>query len=48
MFGDNLLVVNLTAITVSKLQHRYHILNCHFTKETQAMVIIKFVHIGGN
>ena len=48
MFGDNLSVVNSTLMTASKLQHRYNILNYNFTKEAQAKVIIKFVHMSGN
>ena len=48
VFGDNLLVVNSTVMTASKLQHRYNILNYQFTKESQVKGIIKFVIMRGN
>ena len=48
MFGDFFLVVNSTVITAVKIQHRYHIINYHCTRESQAKDIIKFVHMNGN
>ena len=47
MFGDNFSVVNLTIMSSGKLQRRSHILNYHLTREAQADVIIKFVHMNG-
>ena len=48
IFGDNFSVFNLTVMLASKLQHRFHILNCHFTMEAKAKGVIKFMHMNGN
>ena len=48
IFGDNFLVSNSTFMPAGKLQRRFHILNCHLTREAQEEVIIKFVHMNGN
>ena len=48
MFGDNFLVVNYIGMPSGKLQRRYHILDCHGTREAQAKGIIKFLQMNGN
>ena len=45
LFGDNLLVVNSTVMNTGNLQRCYRIIKYQRTRETQAKVIIKFVHI---
>ena len=47
MFGDNLSVVNSSALPSGKLQKRAHILNYHRAREAQAAGIVRFVHIDG-
>ena len=48
MFCDNFLVVNSTFMPASKIQLHYHILNYHYTRESQKKGIIKFVHMNVN
>ena len=48
IFGNKVLVVNLTVIPAGKLQCRTHIINYHRTREAQAKFVIKFVHMNVN